>query len=119
MSNTRAGLEAIATVPSISAEEWRKLTVPVRWLIATRASVLLMTLMSAALGGLLAWRDGGGDLVPWLLCVLGLSLAHATNNLLNDLTDSKRGVDRGNYYRNQYGVHVLESGLLSPRQFYA
>ncbi|MEE4279688.1 MAG: prenyltransferase [Halieaceae bacterium] len=117
MSNTRTGLAALATVPSITAEDWSRLTVPVRWLIATRASVLFMTLMSAALGGLLAWRDGGGEWLPWLLCMLGLCLAHATNNLLNDLTDSKRGVDRGNYYRNQYGVHVLEDGLLNSRQF--
>ena len=118
MSNTRKGLEALATVPTISAEKWQQTTAPVRWLIATRASVLIMTLMSAALGGLLALRDGGGDALLWALCVLGLALAHATNNLLNDYTDSRRGVDRGNYYRNQYGVHVLEDGLLSLRQFY-
>lgn len=119
MSDTRAGLQALTTVPTISADEWRQTATPVRWLIATRASVLLMTLMSAALGGLLAMRDGGGDPGLWLLCALGLALAHATNNLLNDYTDSRRGVDSGNYYRNQYGVHVLEDGLMSLRQFYA
>jgi 1,4-dihydroxy-2-naphthoate octaprenyltransferase len=50
--------------------------------------------------------------------MLGLMLAHATNNLLNDLTDSHRGIDAGNYYRNQYGIHVLEDGLMSRKQFY-
>jgi 1,4-dihydroxy-2-naphthoate octaprenyltransferase len=44
--------------------------------------------------------------------------AHATNNLLNDYTDSRRGIDRDNYYRNQYGVHVLEDGLMNERQFW-
>jgi len=119
MSNTRTGLQALSTMPTLTRDDWQALTVPVRWLVATRASVLLMTIMSAALGGLLALRDGSAELLPWLLTVVGLCLAHATNNLLNDLTDSRRGVDRGNYYRNQYGVHVLEDGLLSPGRFYA
>ena len=53
------------------------------------------------------------------MTTFGLMFAHATNNLLNDLTDSRRGIDRDNYYRNQYGVHVLEDGLLNLRQFLA
>ena len=89
-----------------------------RWLIATRASVLFMTFMSAALAGLLAARDGMFQWQPWLLCTLGLVMAHALNNLLNDFTDSRRGVDKNNYYRNQYGVHVLEDGLVSPGGFW-
>lgn len=110
--------EAISTVPRLSLPQWQALSLPLRWMLAVRGAVLFMTLMSAALGGLLAWRDGSAELLPWLLCVLGLLLAHATNNLLNDLTDSARGVDAGNYYRNQYGIHPLEDGLLSRRQFY-
>ena len=111
--------QAISTVPRFSVDQWRALALPVRWLIAVRGAVLFMTLMSAALAGLLAWRDGNGAWLPWLLCVVGLCLAHATNNLLNDYTDSRRGIDRGNYYRNHYGVHTLEDGLLSNRQFMA
>ena len=110
--------KALNTMPKLSPEEWRQLDVVARWLIATRASVLFMTLTAAMLGGLLAARDGGFSWLPWLACSLGLLLAHATNNLLNDYTDSRRGVDRGNYYRNQYGVHVLEDGLLNMRQFW-
>jgi len=110
---------ALSTVPRLSRDQWVQLGLPLRWLLAVRGAVLFMTLMSAALGGLLAWRDGQGDVLPWLLCVLGLIMAHATNNLLNDLTDSARGVDQDNYYRNQYGIHPLEDGLLSRRQFYA
>lgn len=118
MSKLLAGWHVLTTVPRFSREEWAELATPHRWLIATRASVLFMTLMSVSLGGFLALRDGFGAPIPWFLCCLGLLLAHATNNLLNDFTDSRRGIDRGNYYRNQYGVHVLEDGLLSSGQFY-
>jgi hypothetical protein len=27
-----------------------------------------------------------------------------------------RRIDEGNYFRNQYGVHVLEDGLLTPSE---
>ena len=58
------------------------------------------------------------ELTPLQATVLGLMFAHATNNLLNDYTDSRRGIDRDNYYRNQYGVHVLEDGLMNEAQFW-
>ncbi len=105
-------------MPKLTPDEWGQLDVVARWLIATRASVLFMTFMSAALGGLLAAAAGAFDWTLWSICCLGLVFAHATNNLLNDYTDSRRGIDRDNYYRNQYGVHVLEDGLLSPRRFW-
>ena len=98
-------------MPKLTPAQWGELDVVARWLIATRASVLFMTFMSAALGGLLAAADGVFE-------CLGLVFAHATNNLLNDYTDSRRGIDKNNYYRNQYGVHVLEDGLLSPGRFW-
>jgi 1,4-dihydroxy-2-naphthoate octaprenyltransferase len=105
-------------MPKLTPDEWGELDVVARWLIATRASVLFMTFMSAALGGLLAAGDGAFDWTIWGICCLGLVFAHATNNLLNDYTDSRRGIDKNNYYRNQYGVHVLEDGLLSPGRFW-
>lgn len=105
-------------MPKLSLQEWQALDVVARWLIATRSAVLFMTVMSAGLGGLLAARDGLFQWHSWLLCLLGLVFAHATNNLLNDYTDSRRGIDKNNYYRNQYGVHVLEDGLLTPASFW-
>ncbi|PLW66975.1 prenyltransferase [Pseudohalioglobus lutimaris] len=77
-----------------------------------------MTFTAAALGGLMAWRADSFHWDLWLATVLGLMFAHATNNLLNDYTDSRRGIDKDNYYRNQYGVHVLEDGLMSEGQFW-
>ncbi|RLQ21340.1 prenyltransferase [Seongchinamella sediminis] len=77
-----------------------------------------MTFTAAALGGLMAWRAGLFQWDLWLATVIGLMFAHATNNLLNDYTDSRRGIDKDNYYRNQYGVHVLEDGLMNEGEFW-
>ncbi len=97
-------------------DAWRASSFAARWLIASRAPVLVMTFSSAAVGGVLAGLAGPVDGIAWALCVAGLLLAHATNNQLNDFTDSALGIDRGNYFRNRYGAHVLEDGLLSRRQ---
>mgnify|MGYP005850269461 CR=1 FL=1 len=107
-------------MPRLSAEGWRAANPLTRWLVATRAAVGVMTFSAAAFGGLLAVRDAqlgsaSIDAPSWLLCCVGLLLAHATNNLLNDWTDTVRGVDDGNYFRTRYGTHVLEHGLLDRR----
>jgi 1,4-dihydroxy-2-naphthoate octaprenyltransferase len=109
---------ALDQMPKLSHAEWQSLDPVAKWLIACRASVLFMTFTAAALGGLMAWRAEVFQWNLWLATVLGLMFAHATNNLLNDYTDSRRGIDKDNYYRNQYGVHVLEDGLMSERQFW-
>ena len=117
MPNLSIWRQALSRMPKMPAEQWQQLDLIAKWLIATRASVFVMTFSSAALGGLLALRDGLFQFQPWLLAILGLIFAHATNNLLNDYSDSSRGVDKDNYFRNQYGVHVLEDGLMSRAQF--
>ena len=109
-------LKALKIIPHVSKEEWQKLDVISRWLIATRAAVLIMTFLSAAFAGIFAWRAGAFDWGRWLLLAFGLVLAHATNNLLNDYTDYTRGVDQDNYYRAQYGPQPLVHGLLTKRQ---
>jgi 1,4-dihydroxy-2-naphthoate octaprenyltransferase len=77
---------------------------------------LIITFISAAIAGILALRAGKFDLTLWLLLTVGLLMAHATNNLLNDLTDHIKGVDKDNYFRAQYGPQPLEHGLLDMRQ---
>lgn len=109
-------LKALQIIPRISREEWQKLDVIARWLISTRAAVLIMTFISATIPAFLALRAGQFDLGRYLLLVIGLVFAHATNNLLNDYTDYKRGVDKDNYFRTQYGPQPLESGLMSERE---
>jgi 1,4-dihydroxy-2-naphthoate octaprenyltransferase len=103
-------------VPEVSKPEWDALDVISKWLISTRAAVLVMTFISSALAGLFAWRDGGFSFLPWLALTLGLILAHASNNIFNDYTDFVRGVDKDNYYRNIYGAQPIASGLMTKRQ---
>lgn len=108
--------KALQVIPAVSKEEWDALDFVSKWLISTRAAVLVMTFMSAALAGLFALRDGKFDLVPWLALTLGLMLAHATNNLFNDYTDYVKGVDRDNYFRTMYGPQPVANGLLTTTQ---
>jgi 1,4-dihydroxy-2-naphthoate polyprenyltransferase len=118
MIDVKTWARALDQMPSLSADEWRALDPTAKWLIACRAPVLFMTFTAAALGGLMAWRVGVFDWGLWFATLMGLLFAHATNNLLNDYTDSRRGIDKDNYYRNQYGVHVLEDGLMDEKQFW-
>lgn len=114
--NVAMWAKALRVIPRISKDEWDRLDVISRWLISTRAAVLIMTFISATIGGLLAARDGMFNFLYWFLVVIGLVFAHALNNLLNDLTDYSRGVDKDNYYRTQYGPQPLEAGLMTRRQ---
>ncbi len=108
--------KALNVIPEVSKEEWDGLDVISKWLISTRAAVLIMTFISAALAGLFAWRDGSFAFLPWLALVFGLIMAHASNNIFNDYTDFVRGVDKDNYYRTMYGAQPVASGLMTKRQ---
>jgi 1,4-dihydroxy-2-naphthoate octaprenyltransferase len=114
--NPSMWLKALQVIPHVSSDEWKKLDVISKWLISTRAAVLIMTFLSGAFAGIFAFRDGKFDLLKWVLLTLGLIFSHATNNLLNDYTDYKRGVDQDNYYRAQYGPQPLVHGLFTQRQ---
>lgn len=116
MINIAMWVKALRIIPRISKDEWGALDVISRWLISTRAAVLIMTFISAAIAGLLAVRDGPFNFGLWLLLTVGLIMAHATNNLLNDYTDYVRGVDKDNYFRAQYGPQPLEHGLMTKRE---
>jgi 1,4-dihydroxy-2-naphthoate octaprenyltransferase len=110
-------VKALRVIPQITKLEWDKLDVISRWLIATRAAVFIMTAMAAAIGGLLAYRSGNFSWEFFILCMIGIVMAHASNNLLNDLVDHKKGIDKDNYYRSLYGPQPLEHGLLSMKSF--
>jgi 1,4-dihydroxy-2-naphthoate octaprenyltransferase len=108
--------KALGLIPRLNKEEWSGLDFVSRWLIATRAAVLVITLISAGIAGLLAVKEGSFDFLLWALVTLGLLMAHATNNLLNDLTDHLKGADSGDSFRTQYGVQPVEAGLMSMRE---
>lgn len=86
-----------------------------KWLVLTRAAVLPMTLTSGIVGGLLA--VGHPDLhTGWLaLALVGIVLAHVSNNLMNDLADLWVGTDRDDYPRALYAPHPVLSGLTTKR----
>ncbi len=111
--------KALRIIPRLNREEWNGLDIIARWLIATRSAVLIMTFISSAIAGILALRNQTFDLTCWLLLTLGLLMAHATNNLLNDLTDYLKGVDKDNYFRNQYGPQPVAQGLMTVRELLA
>jgi 1,4-dihydroxy-2-naphthoate polyprenyltransferase len=108
--------KALRIIPRLSKDEWDHLDVISKWLISSRAAVLIMTFLSGAIAGILAFRAGQFNFWYWLLLEIGLVMAHATNNLFNDYTDYARGVDQDNYYRAQYGPQPLVHGLMTRRQ---
>jgi 1,4-dihydroxy-2-naphthoate polyprenyltransferase len=109
--------KALTVIPEVTREEWDKLDIVSKWLIATRAAVLVMTFLSAVLAGLFALHDGQSvNPLEWLILTLGLIMSHAANNIFNDYTDFMRGVDKDNYFRTQYGPQPLANGLMTKRQ---
>ena len=106
---------ALRLIPRPTKKEWSGLDFVSRWLIATRAAVLVITLIASGIAGLLSAKDGRFDLLLWSLVTFGLLAAHATNNLLNDLTDHFKGADSGDSFRTQYGVQPVEAGLMTVR----
>jgi len=110
---------ALKTIPRISKEEWLRIDIVSKWLIATRSAVFIMTVIAGAIGGILAWYQGSFFWINFLAVIIGLVFAHASNNLLNDLIDSRKGIDKGNYYRSLYGPQTVEHGLLSNAGIYS
>ena len=89
-----------------------------KWLVVTRAAVFSMTATSGLIGGLLAISTVGAT-VNWLylaLSVIGLVVAHAANNMINDYFDLEGGVDTDDYVRALYAPHPILSGWLTRAQ---
>ncbi len=87
-----------------------------KWLYLTRAGVFPMTLVAAALAGLLAiFRDADVHWGWFALSATGILLAHMANNLMNDLFDVEVGTDREDYPRNLYSPHPVLSGVITKR----
>jgi 1,4-dihydroxy-2-naphthoate octaprenyltransferase len=116
MPNVAMWGKALSVMPRITKQDWDGLDIISRWLIATRSAVIVMTFTSAAFAGVLAYKAGEFNGLLFGLVTVGLCLAHATNNLINDLTDHWKGVDKDNYFRTQYGPQTVEDGFLSVGQ---
>ena len=86
-----------------------------KWLVIARACVFSMTFTSGFIGVLIAAEAGPINWWFAALAVVGLVLAHAANNLINDWTDVRKGVDTEDYPRAQYSVHPILGGLTTPK----
>jgi 1,4-dihydroxy-2-naphthoate octaprenyltransferase len=86
-----------------------------RWIVVSRAAVLPMTLVAGLVAGLLAARVPGVDWRWLVLAIVGITLAHLANNLMNDLYDTDAGSDTANYPRALYAPHPILSGLVTRR----
>src|SRR5437762_11687874 len=96
--------------------EGRAMDAVSRWLLITRACVFSLTLTSGLIGGLLAAATGSAP--RWglfALALVGLVIAHACNNMINDYFDTTGGVDTAEYTRALYAPHPILSGLISKR----
>lgn len=118
--------ENVPTSPGSLLDSWRQIVLTgnlprgrhmdgvSRWLLITRACVFSMTITSALIGGLLAAAKAPE--ARWglfALAVIGLVVAHATNNMINDYFDTIGGVDTEQYTRTLYAPHPLFSNLIS------
>ncbi|OGN98847.1 MAG: hypothetical protein A2Y58_00690 [Chloroflexi bacterium RBG_13_51_52] len=83
----------------------------------SRPQFLILSLILAFLGTTAAWYDG--DVTIWhaLLAGIGLVLAHASVNILNDYFDFRSGIDQATK-RTPFsgGSGILPAKLLTPRQ---
>jgi 1,4-dihydroxy-2-naphthoate polyprenyltransferase len=84
-----------------------------RWLVLTRACVQPMTLIAVSMAGLLAVRAPGFNPLWFALAAVGAVLAHANNNLMNDLFDLDVGADTEDYPRALYAPHPVLSGMIT------
>src|SRR5438270_8792179 len=90
-----------------------------RWLVLTRAAVLPMTLPAALSAGLLGVNEPGFEWWLFALAAVGILLAHAANNLMNDLFDLEVGTDSDTYPRALYAPHPVLSGMVTRKRLTA
>lgn len=86
-----------------------------RWIVVSRAAVLPMTIVAGLVAALLAFGQPGFDWRWLALAVLGITVAHLANNVMNDLYDTSSGSDSANYPRALYAPHPILSGLVTRR----
>jgi 1,4-dihydroxy-2-naphthoate octaprenyltransferase len=72
-----------------------------------------MTLTSGAIAGLLAATSPTFHLGYFALAAVGIVLAHAANNMINDYFDHAEGQDTDDYPRALYAPHPVGSGLIT------
>lgn len=89
------------------------------WFKETRPQFLVLSLALVLLGTSIACKDGYFDVFKFLLTAIGLLLAHASVNVLNDYFDFKSGLDsQTTPTLFSGGSGILIQGLLKPESVY-
>lgn len=114
ISGPKLWLRALYTVPQVDPAAVDPVS---RWLILGRVSVVVMSAISAVIGGLLAARDEVFNWPLMVLVALGLILAHTGSNLVNDFWDYRHGIDSDDSPRVNYGPHPLAGEANLFREF--
>ena len=87
--------------------------------LETRPQFLLLAVVLGILGTCMAWSDGTFSPGNAILAGIGLILAHASCNALNDYFDYKSGVDKATTITPfSGGSGILRQGLLKPKEVF-
>lgn len=81
---------------------------------AARGWAFTLTILSVALGSVMAFRTGQFHWGRGILVLISMILAHAGANLMNDYGDFKHGVDAEGAPTTIYRRHPILSGAFSP-----
>jgi 1,4-dihydroxy-2-naphthoate octaprenyltransferase len=86
------------------------------WFLETRPQFLLLSVALVLLGTAMSGNEGHFNCVRFALTMIGLILAHASVNILNDYFDFKSGIDletRRTHFSG--GSGILPQGLMDPK----
>jgi 1,4-dihydroxy-2-naphthoate polyprenyltransferase len=85
-----------------------------KYVIATRPWSFSMSVISVALGTVIASERAPVAWLPFLGVVVGVVLVHAAGNVLNDYFDTKSQVDQADTGTVNYRPHPVFAGLMTP-----
>jgi 1,4-dihydroxy-2-naphthoate octaprenyltransferase len=86
------------------------------YMVAARPWSFTMTAISVTLGVLVAAEAGVFRWALYLSTLVGLILAHAATNMINDYFDTREGVDRPESPTARYREHPILTGRFRPGQ---
>ena len=87
-----------------------------KYVIATRPWSFTMSLISVSVGTLLAAEEGSVSWAWFAITAVGITLFHATANLINDYFDTLYGIDQEDSPTAKYRPQPILSGMLTSRQ---
>jgi 1,4-dihydroxy-2-naphthoate octaprenyltransferase len=90
-----------------------------KFLFSARSVILVISVQTATIAGLLAFTDHAFHSIAFVLVLVGFVIAHMLSNLLNDYFGHLRGDDTPDSPRMRYTMHPFASGVLDRRTFVA